>query len=164
MYGSKDVQHKFVKMSCASTQLKSLLFYGPHSKLHVVRGFIKNYHLRLDHTLGNGKCSIRWIPYAYIFFTNMLYRPWVIGRDPTRQTLYQPVGYCTYWPVLGFFKNCSIIQFTNKTTIDEDFDAVHKFLLDGISDDMSALVQNGKYGTINTVDSTIMGYYVIKLL
>ena len=29
---------------------------------------------------------------------------------------------------------------------------------------MSALVQNGKYGTINTADPTTMGYYVAKFL
>ena len=41
---------------------------------------------------------------------------------------------------------------------------MHKVVLDGISDNMSALVQNGKYGTINTVDLTKKGHYVVKLL
>ena len=50
-----------------------------------------------------------------------------------------------------------MIQVTNKTTTKEDFDAVHKVVLDGISDNMSALVQNGKYGEINTADPTTMG-------
>ena len=65
--------------------------------------------------------------------------------------------------MLGFFNDWKIIQFTNKTTTNEDFDAVHKVVLDGISDNMSALFQNGRYDTINNTDPTTMGSYVVKL-
>ena len=41
---------------------------------------------------------------------------------------------------------------------------MHIFLLYGISDIMSALFHNGKYGAINTENQTIMGYYFVKLL
>ena len=41
---------------------------------------------------------------------------------------------------------------------------MNKVLLFGISDKMSALVQNGKYVAINTADTTTMGYYVVTLL
>ena len=41
---------------------------------------------------------------------------------------------------------------------------MHKFVLDGISDNISALVQNRKYGVINNSDPTTMGYYVVKFL
>ena len=41
-----------------------------------------------------------------------------------------------------------MIQFTNETTINENFDALHKFLLDGISENISALLQNVKYGVM----------------
>ena len=66
--------------------------------------------------------------------------------------------------MLGSFKKWNIIQVINKKTTDKDFDAVHKVVLYGISGNMSALVQNGKYGTINTADPTTMGYYVAKFL
>ena len=66
--------------------------------------------------------------------------------------------------MLGFFDNWNIIQFTNKTTPIEDFDAVHKIVLDVISDNMEYLVQLGKYGAINASDPTTMGYYVIYYL
>ena len=66
--------------------------------------------------------------------------------------------------MLVSLNNWNIIKFTNKTTTNEDFYEVHKFLLDGISDNMSALVHNGKYGVINTADPTKMGYYFVKLL
>ena len=39
-----------------------------------------------------------------------------------------------------------MIQFTNKTTTNQDFDVVHKVVLDGISYNMSENFQNGKYG------------------
>ena len=55
-------------------------------------------------------------------------------------------------------------QFTNKTITNEEYDAFHKVVLDGISDNVSAILYNGKYGTINTADPTTMGYYVVKLL
>ena len=41
---------------------------------------------------------------------------------------------------------------------------MNKVVLDGISDNLSALVQNGKYGEINTEYTTVMGYYAVKLL
>ena len=37
-------------------------------------------------------------------------------------------------------------------------------MLDGISGNMAALVETGKYGAINKTDTTKMGYYVIKFL
>ena len=66
--------------------------------------------------------------------------------------------------MLGSFNNRKVIQFTNKITANEDFDAVNKVVLDGISDNMSALVQNGKYGAINNEYPTTMGYYVVRFL
>ena len=66
--------------------------------------------------------------------------------------------------MLGSFNNCNTIQFTNKTTLSEYFDAVHKVVLDGISENISSLVQLVKYGAINAADPTKMLYYVIKYL
>ena len=94
----------------------------------------------------------------------MLNKPWVIVSELTRRPCYQLVEDCTYWPVLGSIKNWNMIQFTNKTTINENFYSVNKVVLDGISDNISALFQNGKYGVINNADPTIMGYYVVKFL
>ena len=94
----------------------------------------------------------------------MLEKPCVIDSDPTSQPCYQPLEDCTYWPVLGSFNNWNIIQFTNKTTTNKDFDTVHKVVSDGISDNMSALVNNGKYGAINTENPTTIGYYVVRFL
>ena len=66
--------------------------------------------------------------------------------------------------MLVSFNNCNIIQFTNETKTNKYFDAVHKVVLDGISDNRYALAQRGKYGVINTADLTTMGYYVVKFL
>ena len=41
---------------------------------------------------------------------------------------------------------------------------MRKVVLDIIRDSMSALVKNGKYGAINTVNPTTTGYYVVKCL
>ena len=94
----------------------------------------------------------------------MLDKQWVIGSDPIRQPRYQSVGECAYWPILRSFNNCNIIPFGNKTSTNKYFDAVHKVVLYGISDNMYSLVQNGKYGVTTTADTIIMVYYVVKLL
>ena len=62
----KYVQHKSVKMSYSSTQFKAWSFFVLHAKPHVVRGFSKHYHLRLDPKLGSGKYEIRLILCAFI--------------------------------------------------------------------------------------------------
>ena len=94
----------------------------------------------------------------------MLYTPRAYGVEPTKQPCWQHVADCTHWPVLVSFNNWNIILFTNKTTSSEDFDAVHKSLIDGISENMDYLVQLGKYSDTNAADPTTIKYYVIKYL
>ena len=60
--------------------------------------------------------------------------------------------------MLVSFNQWNIIQLTNRTTSSDDFNKVHKVLLDGISANMSLLVHIGKYGAINAEDTTKMGY------
>ena len=78
-----------------------------------------------------------------------------------QQPHYQPVVYCTYWSVLGNFNNWNTAQVKNKTSI-EEFDEVYKVVFDGISANVTLLVQTGKYGAINTVDTTTMVFYIVK--
>ena len=40
----------------------------------------------------------------------------------------------------------------------------YQVVVDGISDNMDALVQTGQYGGINITYTTTIAYYVIKLL
>ena len=41
------------------------------------------------------------------------------------------------------------------------FDEIHQVVLDGISDNMTSLVESGKYVAINTPDTSTNGFYVI---
>ena len=66
--------------------------------------------------------------------------------------------------MLGSFNNCNILPFSQKAKSCEEIDKIHQVLLDGISDNMTALVQTGKYGAINTIDTTKMGYYVKTIM
>ena len=125
-------------------------------KNHGLRGLNKHYNLQLDPKLGHGKCAIQQITCDCISCTTILDNPWAYVFDPTKQPRYQPVSDCTYWTVLVSFNNWNTIQFTNKTTQSEDFDAVHKQVIDGISGNMASLVQLGKYGAINASDKTTM--------
>ena len=104
------VAQKDVRIYCNKNQLPSLPFFGPHSKPHGLRGFIKNYHFRFDPKLGNSVCEIRLITCACVAFTSMLDKPCVYGIPSDKQDCYKPVTKCNYWPVLGSFNNWNIIQ------------------------------------------------------
>ena len=56
-----------------------------------------------------------------------------------------------------------MIQLSQKSTPSDAFDEIHQVFLDGISDNMASLVESGKYGAINTTDTSTDGFYVIML-
>ena len=84
---------------------------------------------------------------------------WCISSD--KQYRYKTVTKCTYFPVLGAFNNWNIIQLSSKSTSSDTFDEIHQVVLDGISDSMASLVESGKYGAINTTDTSTNRFYVI---
>ena len=51
---------------------------------------------------------------------------------------------------------------SHKATTHEAFEDVNQIVFDGISDNVALLVQSGKYGAINTTDTTTMGFYVLE--
>ena len=128
--------HKEVKMYCDTNQLPTLTFCGPHPKPHGASGLSKNYHLRFDPKLGHGICEIFRIPYACVTCTSMLDKPCISSIRSKKQSLYQPVTYCTYWTVLGSIKNWNIIHMSPKSTPFELFEEIHQVVIDGISDNM----------------------------
>ena len=108
-----------------------------------------------------GICEICRISCACIACISVLYKPWVSGIPSDKQDRYKPVTKCTYWPVLGSFGNWNIIQLSQKSTSSDTFDEIHQVVLDVISDNMASLVESGKYGAINTTDTTTNGFYVV---
>ena len=88
----------------------------------------------------------------------------ISGMTSNKKTRHQTVTNCTYWPVIGSYNNCNIIETTPKPTPFEDFDEIHQVVLDGISDHMASLFQPGMYGAINTDATTINVIYVIQLI
>ena len=71
----------------------------------------------------------------------MLDKLWDPGITLSQQPCYQPVQYCTYWTMLGYFNKWIIITFSNKTTKGEEFEEFHQVIIDGINDNMASLVQ-----------------------
>ena len=43
----------------------------------------------------------------------------------------------------------------------ESFDEIHQVVLEGISNNMASLVEYGKYGAINTTDTSTNSFYVM---
>ena len=101
-------------MYCNTNQFPELLFCGPHSKHHGVRGISKHYHLCFYPKIGNGVCAIRRIPCANVACTSMLDKPWISCIASNKQVLYKPVTKCTYCPVIGPFNNFNIIKLSQK--------------------------------------------------
>ena len=91
----------------------------------------------------------------------MLDKAWIYGIPSDKKYHYKTVTKCTYWPVLGSFNNWNIIQLSSKSTSSDTFDEIHQVVLNGISDNMASLVESGKYGAINTTDTSTNGFYVI---
>ena len=60
-----------------------------------------------------------------------------------RKPLHQTVKDCTYWLVLGYFNNWNIIKLSNKATTSEEIDKIHQVVLDGINENMDALLKKG---------------------
>ena len=46
----------------------------------------------------------------------------------------------------------------------QEYDKIHKILLDGISDNMTSLAMTDKYGANTTTDTTTMGFYAVKYM
>ena len=88
-------------------------------------------------------------------------KPWISGIPPDKQDRNKPVTKCTYCPVLWSFKNWNIIELSPESTSSDTFDKIYQVVLDGISDNMSSLVESGKYGAINTTDTSTNRFYVI---
>ena len=60
--------------------------------------------------------------------------------------------------------NWNIIELLSRSNSSETFDEIHQVVLDGISDNMASLVESGKYGAINTTDTSTNGFYVIMFI
>ena len=141
-------------MYCGTNQLPTLQFCVTHPKPHVTRRLSKHYHLRFDPKLGHGMCTIRHIACAFVACISMLGKTWITGIPSKKQARYQPVTYCTHWPVLGSFNNWNIIHMSPKSSPSEAFEEINQVVLDGIIDNTSSLVQSGISGSINIAGTT----------
>ena len=100
----------------------------------------KHYQLRFNPKLGMVVCAIRRIQCAYIACTSMIYKPCISGISSDKKERYKSVTKCTYWQVLGSFKNWNIVQLSPKSTSSDTFDEIHQAVLDGIRYNMVSLV------------------------
>ena len=91
----------------------------------------------------------------------MIDKPSISGIPPDEQEHYETVTKCTHWPVLGTLEICNIILLSQKSTPSDTFDEIQQVVLDRISDNMASLVESGKYGAIDTTDTTTNVFYVI---
>ena len=151
-------------MYCDNNQFLTFPFYGSHTKPYGERGLVEHYCLRFDPNLGHGICAIFGISCAYVACTSMIEKPWISGIQSTKKARYQPVINCTYWPVLGPYKNWTIIELTPKSIPSEAFDEIHQVVLDGKSEIMASLFQSGMYVAINIYDNASNGFYVIQFI
>ena len=84
-------------------------------------------------------CSSHYIMFLCCIYINAR-KPWISGIPLDSQEHYKPVTKCTYFPVLGSFKNWNIIQLSQNSTPSDTFDETNQVVIDGISDNMESLV------------------------
>ena len=161
---NEDVKHQDVKMYVTTNQFTKCICFVPHNIPHSAHRLGKHYHMRFYPKLGHGTYAICWILYECTQCKSTLDKPWKPGVPPHQHPQYEPVKYCIYWPVFDYFNNRDIINFPHKATSSEDIENNNEVVLDGISENMDALVQLGHYCAISKIYTTTMGYYVIKLL
>ena len=89
-------------MYCDTNQFPALPFCGPHTKPHGARGLSKHFHLRFFLKLGHGICLIHRISCACVACTSMIYQTWISSIPSKKEARYQPITYCTYWPVMVY--------------------------------------------------------------
>ena len=160
---TKDVEHQYVKRYCTKIYFHPLSFCGLHKKTIVERVLGNNYNMHFDTKLGHVTCEIRCILCACTQCIPMLDETCYTGVKTQQQPLYKPVKYWTQWPVLGYLNNWNIFQFSHKRHLVNRLKN-NQVELGGISDSMDVLVQKGKYGAINTTDTTKIECYVINFL
>ena len=131
--------------------------FGPHTKPHGARGLSKHGHMWFYLKIGHNIWKECQISCACPECNYMLYKPWIPGFSLKQKLRYQSVHGCTYWLVLVFFNNWSIIISSQKATQIEAFEDIYRVVLDVISDNMVLLVHSGKYGTTKTTNYTTMG-------
>ena len=54
-----------------------------------------------------------------------------------------------------------MIRISQKSTSSDTFDEIHQVVIGGISDNMALLFGSGKYGAINTTETSTNVFYVI---
>ena len=59
--------------------------------------------------------------------------------------------------MIGSFTNLNILKISYKATSSEEIEANHQVLLDGISENVDALVQTDKYSTIGKTYTATLG-------
>ena len=110
-----------------------------------------------DPKLGHRTYSANFIPCDCISCTHSLDQHRVIGLPEHQQLQYQPIKYCTYWPVLGSFNNWNNLKLSYKETSGEEIDKIYQVVLARISNNMDALLPTSQYGAIHTTDTYTMG-------
>ena len=108
-----------VKIFCDTNHFPSFQFCVPHKNSHGVRGWIKQYHIVFNTKIGHVTCEILHITCACTQCTSTLDKPWTPGVILHQQPNYQPFKYFTHWPVLGYFNNWNIINFSHTATSSE---------------------------------------------
>ena len=72
-----------------------------HTKLYVVHGLIRNYHLQFDPELGQGKCEIRHIHCVYNSCTDHLDFLWIPTYSDDKKPWYQLPQHYFHSNILG---------------------------------------------------------------
>ena len=158
----KDVEHKQLSMGWNDKLFPKLAIADGKSMHRGSRGVLTHYHFRADPKLGQGFVAVHRIPCACVACTAQLDKEWLPGIAAKEQPRYASVKLCKYWPVLGKYNDWVIMSFKDKGTTEEEFESVHRFVLNGMVSSTASILHDGNFGAINTDDPKTDGYYIVQ--
>ena len=163
MQHKEDIPHGNLKMAWKRSKFPNINVARNKSKIRGSSTVLSHYHYRCDPNLGNSKCAMRRIPCLCQACTDQLDQDWISGVKYEEQPRYAPVLNCKYYKILGKYNDWIIIPFNATEDIGEDdLIEIQESIIQGIVDNMSAMVRENNFGAVNTNDPKANGFYIVK--
>ena len=127
------------------------------------KGILRHYHYRSDPKLGPGIVAIRRIKCICHDCTAILPLSWYSKtKESFNQPRYGILYNCKYSQIIGCHNNCILMFFLDDGKYGEYYEDINQAVIHGNVMNMSLIITKGKYGALDTDDSSCYGYYIIK--
>ena len=160
---NSGVNHRGVKMRWNNKLFPSLNVINVETSPYGSKGILRHNHYWSDPKLGPGIVAIIIIPCSCHACTTILSLSWDSKtKEEVNQPRYGRVYNCKYSQIIGCYNNWIIIDFVDDGTYEEDYEHINLTIIYCNVMNMSLIIVEVKYGTIDANDYSCHGYYIIK--